>query len=58
MPEDADPAKGLVSTASPIGKAILNREAGDEITVPTPGGSRRFTITKLITIHDEADANR
>jgi transcription elongation factor GreA len=58
MPEDADPDKGLVSTASPIGRALLNKEEGDEVIVPTPGGSRRFTIRKLITIHDEADANK
>jgi transcription elongation factor GreA len=58
MPEDADPAKGLVSTASPIGRALLNKEAGDEILVPTPSGSRRFTITRLVTIHDDAGANR
>src|SRR5205823_2472608 len=29
MPEDADAAKGLVSTTSPIGRAFLNKEPGD-----------------------------
>lgn len=53
MPEDAEPAKGLVSTASPIGRALLNKEAGDEVSVPTPNGNRRFTIMKLVTIHDD-----
>jgi transcription elongation factor GreA len=53
MPEDAEPAKGLVSTASPIGRALLNKEEGDEVSVPTPSGHRRFTITKLVTIHDD-----
>ena len=51
MPEDADPAKGWVSTASPIGRAIVGREEGDEITVKTPSGVREFEIIELTTIH-------
>src|SRR5262245_11531073 len=54
MPEDADAAKGLVSTTSPIGRAFLNREPGDTVKVSTPGGSREFEIVKLQTIHDES----
>jgi transcription elongation factor GreA len=53
MPEDADGEKGLISTSSPIGRAILNREEGDEIAVTTPLGARQFEIMKLVTIHDE-----
>src|SRR6266436_1184147 len=29
MPEDADVERGLISTASPIGRALLNKEQGD-----------------------------
>jgi transcription elongation factor GreA len=54
MPEDADAAKGLISTTSPIGRALLNREPGDSVKVVTPGGMREFEIVKLLTIHDEA----
>jgi len=53
MPEEADPDKGMVSTSSPIGRAILNKEEGDEIKVVTPNGVRQFELIKLITIHDE-----
>lgn len=53
MPEDADGDKGMISTSSPIGRAILNREEGDEIVVTTPAGGRKFEILKLVTIHDE-----
>jgi transcription elongation factor GreA len=53
MPEDADAEKGLISTSSPIGRAILNKEEGDQVTVATPAGARRFEILKLVTIHDE-----
>jgi transcription elongation factor GreA len=54
MPEDADAEHGLISTASPIGRALLNKEEGDEAFVTTPNGSRRFENVKLVTIHDEA----
>ena len=54
MPEDADAARGLISTTSPIGRAFLNREPGDNVKVATPGGTREFEIVKLATIHDEA----
>ena len=53
MPEDADAEKGLISTSSPIGRAILNKEEGDEIKVTTPAGPRRFDLIKVITIHGE-----
>ena len=53
MPEDADVEHGLISTASPIGRAMLNKEEGDAVTVTTPAGSRHFELVKLSTIHDE-----
>ncbi len=53
MPEDADPERGFVSVASPIGRAIVGREEGDEVIAPTPSGRRVFEIVKLTTIHDE-----
>jgi transcription elongation factor GreA len=54
MPEDADVEQGLISTASPIGRALLNKEEGDEVSATTPNGSKRFEVVKLVTIHDEA----
>jgi transcription elongation factor GreA len=56
MPEDADPEQGLISTASPIGRALVNREEGDEVNVTTPNGSRQFEVIKLVTVHDEGGA--
>jgi transcription elongation factor GreA len=54
MPEEADAEKGMISTSSPIGRAILNKEEGDEIKVTTPSGAKQFELIKLITIHDDA----
>jgi transcription elongation factor GreA len=53
MPEDANPDRGLVSVASPIGRALVGREDGEEVVAPTPGGQRTFEILSLVTIHDE-----
>jgi transcription elongation factor GreA len=52
MPEDANVEDGLISTASPIGRALLNKEEGDEILVRAPNGDRVFELMKLVTIHD------
>ena len=54
MPEDANVEDGLISTASPIGRAFLNKEVGDSVVVTTPNGKREFEIVKLTTIHQEA----
>ena len=53
MPEDADGEKGWISTASPIGRALLNHEEGDEVRIAAPNGTRTLEITRLVTIHDE-----
>ncbi len=55
MPEDADAAHGKISTSSPIGRALLNKEPGDEVTVTTPNGKRHFEIVKLTTVHDAVE---
>ena len=52
--EEADVEKGLISTTSPIGRALLNRKVGDEVQVLTPAGKKEFEIVRLFTIHEEA----
>ncbi|MER3431764.1 MAG: transcription elongation factor GreA [Blastocatellia bacterium] len=51
--EESDPEKGLISTVSPIGQALLGKEEGDEIRVKTPTGWRSFEISRLTTIHED-----
>lgn len=46
-PDEADLEKGLLNTASPIGRAILGKEAGDEVTVVTPGGKKAYEVEKV-----------
>ena len=35
---ESDPATGRISSASPVGRALLGREAGDDVVVSTPAG--------------------
>jgi len=53
MPEDSDGERGWISTASPIGRAIVGKEEGDEVHVRTPNGERLFEVVKVKTIHDD-----
>jgi transcription elongation factor GreA len=52
--EDADVAKGQISTTSPIGKGLLGKQVGDTIKIQIPGGVREMEIIELVTIHDAA----
>ncbi len=54
--EESDVSKGLISTTSPIGRAMMGKKVGDTTTVVTPNGNRELEILKLTTIHDEAGA--
>ncbi len=50
--EEADAAKGLISTTSPIGRALLGKKVGDEVKVTTPAGLREYEVVELVTIYD------
>ncbi len=52
--EEADVAKGLISTTSPIGRGLVGKQVGDIASIVTPNGKRELEILKLTTIHDEA----
>src|SRR5437667_4357753 len=54
-PEESDPAAGLISTVSPIGRSLMGKAEGDEVVVTTPAGSRRFEIRQLITLHEQVN---
>ena len=46
-PQEADPINGKISYESPIGKSLLNRNVGDEVSVITPGGNLQLKIMKV-----------
>jgi transcription elongation factor GreA len=53
--EESDVTKGLISTTSPIGRALMGKKVGDTATVITPTGNREMEVLALMTIHDDAD---
>ena len=53
--EESDVTKGLISTSSPIGRAMMGKKVGDTAIVVTPAGNRELEILKLATIHDEVE---
>ena len=46
-PREVDPGKGKVSSASPIGRAIIGRESGDIIEIEVPSGRLRYRVEKV-----------
>ncbi|MZH45617.1 MAG: GreA/GreB family elongation factor, partial [Nitrospinae bacterium] len=52
FPEEVDPDKGKISTASPIGRAMMGKQEGDDITVSLPDGDKDYEILEVLTIHD------
>jgi len=50
--EEADVAKGFISTSSPIGRGLLGKRVGDVVKIQIPGGTREMEILEMTTIHD------
>lgn len=44
---EADPRKGKISHASPIGIALMDKRVGDVAEAQTPGGTIKFKIIKI-----------
>ncbi|MGA2466522.1 MAG: transcription elongation factor GreA [Thermodesulfobacteriota bacterium] len=46
-PDESDIPSGKISITSPLGKALIGKEADEEVTVQTPGGAKQYTILKI-----------
>src|ERR1700710_2864528 len=53
--EESDVSQGLISTTSPIGRALLGKRVGEVTIVDTPNGKRELEVLKLTTIHDTTE---
>ncbi|MFZ1982268.1 MAG: transcription elongation factor GreA [Smithella sp.] len=51
-PYESDINKNKISVTSPIGKALIGKRIGSEISVQTPGGTRNFEVID-ISIEEE-----
>ena len=47
-PDESDIKKGRISVSSPLGKAIIGKRPGDEITLNAPGGKRHYELVELL----------
>lgn len=46
-PDEANLDKGTISVTSPVARALIGRETGDEVTVNAPGGKKTYEIAKV-----------
>ena len=44
---EGNPSKNEVSSDSPVGQAVLGKKIGELIMGSTPGGNKRYKITKI-----------
>ena len=47
-PDESDIEEGRISVTSPLGKAIIGKRPGDEITLQTPGGKRHYELIDIL----------
>ena len=45
--QEADPMNGRISEESPFGRALLGKQAGDEVVVEAPAGNIRYKIVAI-----------
>jgi transcription elongation factor GreA len=46
-PAESDPHRGRISTASPVGKALVDRSVGDDAIVATPRGTVTYRVIAI-----------
>ncbi len=46
-PEESDVDKGRISVTSPLGRAILGKEPGDEVVLQAPSGTKVFELVEI-----------
>jgi transcription elongation factor GreA len=54
LAEMMDIDAGHISLASPLGRALGNRQVGEELSLRLPTMTRRLRITDLVTVHQAA----
>ncbi len=46
-PYESDIEKGKISMSSPLGRALMGKAVGDEVSFSAPGGERTYDIIKI-----------
>ncbi len=45
--QESDPSRGLISIQSPMARALMGKEEGDEVSIELPSGKRSFDIEEI-----------
>jgi transcription elongation factor GreA len=57
FPELMDSTRGWISVASPIGRSLIGKQAGDRVVMNTPGGTKAFEMMRLQTLHESSQGD-
>ena len=55
FPEDVDPDAGKISPGSPVGKALMGKQKGDEVMVLLPEQKIEYEVINVKTIHENSE---
>ena len=55
FPEDVDPDAGKISPGSPVGKALMGKQTGDEVIVLLPEQKIEYEVINVKTLHDKSE---
>jgi transcription elongation factor GreA len=47
-PDESNIEKGRISISSPLGKAMIGKRPGDELTLVVPGGKRNYQVVEIL----------
>ena len=46
-PYESDPERGKISIQSPLGRALIGKEVGDEVRLKVPRGDQEFEVVEI-----------
>lgn len=58
FPEDVDPEAGKISGGSPIGRALMGKQEGDEVIISLPDQKIEYEVIRVNTIHDNLEDDK
>jgi len=57
FPELMDSTRGWISVASPVGRSLIGKQAGDRVVMNMPSGTRAFEMMRFQTLHERSQDN-
>lgn len=57
FPELMDSKRGWISVASPVGRSLIGKQAGDRVVMNMPSGTKAFEMMRFQTLHESSQDN-